>query len=255
VIRSGVNNKAFQANVSAAQITLLSYTSLGVQSTVATITFTTYLASSTAVAVHLNSTDTCLYVLLYVSGSYQVIKINDTTGVVTAIGSSFTPTTAANWPTGFGTGTTLEIDSGTGHLKVTNNGFTHLINKTTGAIVSQNTVVSLGSFLAASIFYVTQDGSVGISSSPSITIQGGLPTVIHNSYGQLSEKIVPSGFDTLVNSSGRIQNSLSLIDSDKVCFSTLFTSSATLIAPAVIYPRTEFDKYIKSVADYAAGVI
>lgn len=262
VIRSGVTDKIFTSAIDDTQIQLNTFSTLGVMGTVATITFTTYLASSHAVAVHLNSADTCLYILLYASSNYQLIKINDTTGVVTAIGSSFTPTTAANWPTGItGTGKgMMEVDTVSGHIKVTCNGFIHLVNKTTGAIVSQNTVISLGSYLAKVVMYVTQDSSIGISSalinSPSAynkSAAGGT----HSTYGQYSNKLLPysyGGIPTVSDSGVASETFMHLIDTDKVLIGQLFTSSGSAFIPPHILTRTEFDKYVKSVANFALGI-
>lgn len=262
VIRSGVTDKIFTSAVDDTQIQLNTFSALGVMSTVATITFTTYLASSHAMAVHLNSADTCLYVLLYASSNYQLIKVNDTTGVVTAIGSSFTPTTAANWPTGItGTGKgLLEVDSVSGHLKITCNGFTHLVNKTTGAIVSQNTVISLGSYLAKAVIYVTQDSSIGVSSAllnygvaSNRSVAGGT----HSTYGQYPNKLLPlsyGGVPTLADSGIATETFMHLIDTDKVLLGQLFTSSGSAFVPPHILTRTEFDKYVKSVANFALGI-
>lgn len=262
VIRSGVNNKVFEATADTA-ITLLSFSSLGVESTVATITFTTYLASSKVICYHLNSTDTCLYVLLSTGSSFQVIKINDTTGAVTPIGSSFTPTTLANWPSnGNSRGSGFEVDTVSGHLKVVYNGFTHLINKTTGAIVSQDTAVTLGSYLATSVYYVTQDGSVGLSSVGQgfgiDTAYRSTLTLVSSSYGILPFRILPhsqSGLTLPVQNLSSINSVFSLIDNDKVCLSYVFSSGGSSSSPPIIYTRSEFDKFLKSSANYSSGVI
>jgi hypothetical protein len=264
VIRAGVNNKVFLANVSTVEIKLLSYTSLGVESTVATITFTTYLAGSQAVATHLNSADTCLYILLLASSSYQLIKINDTSGAVTAIGSSFTPTTAANWPTGMSTGFAgMQVDVVSGHIQVRYNGYTHLINKTTGAIVSQDTAIILGSYLARGVFYVTQDGTIGLSNSqPQYGIGAesrAIPCVISSSYGLSGIRGIPASQDGLILAASETQypisQTLHLVDSDKLCHSILYTSTGTNTFTPTMYLRSEFDKYLKSCVDLTSGVL
>lgn len=262
VVRSGVNNKVFEATADTA-ISLLSYTSLGVQSTVATLTFTTYLASSNAVAYHLNSTDTCLYILLKAGSSFQLIKINDTTGSVTSIGSSFTPTTVANWPSsGNSRGSGFEIDTVSGHLKVVYNGFVHLINKSTGAMVSQDVAVTLGAYLASSVYYVTQDGTTGLSSvGQGFGIDPAYRstlTLVSSSYGVLPFKILPhshSGLTLPIQSLSSINSIFSLIDNDKVCLSYVFSSGGSSSSPPIIYSRAEFDKFLKSCVAYSSGTI
>jgi len=257
VYRSGAGDKSFYATA-ATGITLYTTASTGVRSSTAVITYTTYLASSSGVAFHINSTDTCLYVLLFAGSSLQLIKISDTTGVVTAIGSSFTPTTIANWSGGG----TLSVDSVSGHLKYVSNGFYHLINKTTGAIVSQNTAVSLGSYLARNVFYVTQDGSVGVSpdigTTTLLTGEYYFPNLVSSSYGHITAFGLPlASAGSLPVSNGQTplqQNVVTLVDSDKVLISLSLVDSGNA-TPAKYYLLSDFDKYIKSIADVGAGVI
>lgn len=262
VIRSGVNNKVFYSGADT-DISLLTYSSAGAESTVASISFTTYLASSNVVAYHLNSADTCLYVLLYESPSYQIIKIDDTTGVVTSIGTPFTPTTAANWPlTGNARGAGFEVDTVSGHLKLMHNGFTHLIHKTTGAIVSQDVAVTLGAFLAKDVFYVTQDGSLGLTNQgQGVGIDAAYRstlTLVSSTYGILPYKIIPhsqSGAVLPLQSLSAINSAFSLVDNDKVCLSYIFQSGGASSSSQIIYSRTEFDKYLKSCADFSSGTL
>lgn len=262
VIRSGVNNKIFSSS-SDTTIDLLTYSSVGVESTVASINFTTYLASSNVAAYHLNSADTCLYVLLWESPAYRFIKIDDTTGVVTTIGSSFTPTTAANWPQmGNARGAGFEVDTATGHLKVMYNGFTHLVNKTTGAIVSQNTTVTIGTYLAKDVFYVTQDGSVGLTNQgQGVGIDAAYRstfTLVSSTYGVLPYRVIPhaqAGLVLPVQSLSAINGVFSLIDNDKVCLSYIFQSGGGSTSSQIIYLRAEFDKYLKSCVAFNSGTL
>lgn len=262
VIRAGVNNKIFHSTDDIS-ISLLSYSSLGVESTIASITFTTYLTSSNVVAYHLNSSDTCLYVLLYAAPQYRFIKIDDTTGVVTTVGSAFTPTTAANWPlTGNGRGAGLEVDTVSGHLRVRYNGFTHLINKSTGAIVSQDTSFPLGAFIAKDVFYTTQDGSIGLTNiGQGFGIDAAYRStlsLVSSTYGSLPFKIIPhaqAGLVMPVQNLSAVNHVFSLIDNDKVCLSYIFQSGGSSTSSQVIYTRTEFDKYLKSCAAFSSGTL
>lgn len=263
VYRSGASDKSFES-ANNTSITLYTTSAAGVRSTTASISYTTYLGTSLAVAFHLNSADTCLYVLISSGGSFRIIKINDTTGIVTAIGSSFIPTTLANWGFGESNVGTLSVDSGSGHLKFVCNGFYHLINKTTGAIVSQDTAISIGSFLAKSVFYVTQDGAVGVTSeignlNETIGFMS-FPNIVHSSYGIISNYTLPAAtVGLMLNQNTTTPNLLgnqfiTLVDNDKVCISFGLVGNASAIG-AKYYLLSDFDKFIKSVADVGAGVI
>lgn len=261
VLRSGVTDKAFDTmGQNAAGILLKTTSSSGAVTTTATISFNTHLTSSKGVAYHLNTADQCLYVLLYTSPNYQLIKIADTTGVVTAIGSSFTPVTAANWPT-YGTSTlcTIFLDSVSGHIKVVSNGKYHLINKSTGAIVSQDTALTVGASSTHHVFYQTLDGVVGVSNLvPAISGAYNetliIPNLVHVTYGW------SSGFIYSASLGGRFFHRRSplspsiiiMVDEDKILLQDLVNSDSASEGVFVTL-RTEFDKYIVSLAEYANG--
>lgn len=259
VVRSGAGDKSFAATDSAG-VNLYTTNSAGVSTATATITYTTYLASSVLVSAHLNSPDQCLYVLVYASPSWRFIKINDSTGVVTTIGSSFTPATPTNWPLAGSTGlATMEVDSVSGHLKVVFNGVYHLINKSTGAIVSQDTAITLGSFLARRVFYATQDSTVGISNDVVTALTGAysLPSTVHSTYGHITSyplAIALVGNLGFGDSTAAPLNSTQIIlcDTDKVFLASLVGGSQRGVK---LFLRTDFDKFIKSIAELGAGVI
>ena len=264
VWRSGASDKSFEGTTSTS-ITLYTTSSTGVRSVVASLSYGTYLSSGVAVAFHLNSADTCLYVLIGYGGSYRFIKINDTTGVVTTIGTAFTPATVANWGFGAGSKGSLTIDSVSGHLKFVCNGFYHLINKTTGAIVSQDTAISIGSFLASSVFYVTQDGNIGVTDDLGNASGGAVgfsyfSKLVHSSYGQLGSMILPAATTGLLDYQATTiplyfnPVYLILVDNDKVCLSYALTNANGAVG-AKYYLLSEFDKLVKSIADVGAGVI
>jgi len=130
VWRSAAANNYF---VSAGTTTsLYSINAAGVASLVGTSTFNTYLTSSSAACFFLSTSDQCLYVLLYASPQYRLIKISDTLGTTTTIGSAFTPSSATRWPTQIPSDPATMLDDGTGSIKVYFRGYTHQINKTTG---------------------------------------------------------------------------------------------------------------------------
>jgi hypothetical protein len=254
VVRSGAPDKAFWATANTG-INLSTTNSAGIATTTAAITYTTYLASSTAKAFHLNSVDGCLYILIGDGAQVRLIKVNDSTGAVTTIGAAFTPTTVNNWAG------TMEVDSGSGHLKIMFNGFYHLVDKSSGAVVSQDTVVTLGSFLARKVCYVTQDGTTGLTSEYANAAADGfrtLPTTIHSSYGSIGTyPLSAPDIGGVISAVGtghifRPDVEIHLVDSNKVAICSL-TAVNTL--GAKIYLRTDFDKLIKSIAELGAGVI
>lgn len=115
-----------------------------------------------------STVDQCWYILLvYVNPTHcRLIKVTDT-GIVTAIGSAFNPANPSiSWPTvaqGH-TFTSFYLDNVSGHLKLICNGFYHLINKATGAIVSQDTPLTLatGSYSLLGCGYITQSNRVAM---------------------------------------------------------------------------------------------
>ena len=259
VVRSGASDKSFKIN-STTTLELYTTSSLGAETLVATITYNTYLASSEACAYHMNSTDTCLYVLLRDANTLRLIKVNDTTGVVTTIGSSFTPTTPTNWPDSDTEMTLMEVDSVSGHISLKFNGYSHSIHKTTGAIVTQDVSVTIGGFLAKKVRYVTQDGTCGITdnSVSSLVSEYSLPSTVHATYGHITGYGVPqASFGNIRAGSTadvirvRLRN-YCLVDNDKILNAGFYGDSN---AGWKLYQRTEFDKLIKSIAELGAGVI
>lgn len=261
ILRSGVTDKAFDTmGQNGAGIFLKTTSSAGVVTTTATITFNTYLASSKGVAYHLNTADQCMYVLLYTSPNYQLIKIADTTGVVTAVGSSFAPVTAANWPTYTqSTLATIYLDSVSGHLKVVSNGKYHLINKATGAIVSQDTALTIGSSAVHNVIYQTLDGVVGITrlqptSTGAYNDTMVIPSLVHSTYGWSSGFLYASSLGGLFFSR-RFPVAASfilMVDEDKIILQDLANSDTNSDGCKVML-RSEFDKYVVSLSEYING--
>lgn len=260
VIRSGIIDKYFNSTTDDS-VTLYTLSVVGVATVVATISFNTYLTGGEGAALHLSSADSCLYVLLRNGGDFRLIKIADTTGVVTTIGSSFTPTTAANWPSLSTESGKLEVDTVSGHIKVWGIGYTHLINKTTGAIVSQDTLMTIGAFYPKDVRYITQDGSVGVTKTVASTSPIGYvnyPAMIHSTYGisNPTSKLNTSDFNLPTVSGDAIRLFISdfiLVDTDKVCGFYL-NNSGSFVTSSKLYLRSEFDSYLKSVALVILGV-
>lgn len=248
--RSGAGNYGWDNN--GGQITLSSVNSSGVVSTVATTTLTTLLTSAQqSPAFHYSSADQCWYFLLSDGSSLlRLVKMNDTTGVFTGVGTSFTPTTFANWG---GNGSTpqiaqIYIDSVTGHLKVIYNGYYHLLNKSTGAIVSQNTQITLGSFNSSSCNYFTADGVIGLTpffDVFSTTSLARLPRLVHSTSGHLTSTVVPLSF--VGDNVGRsVQGT---IDGDKLIIGA-YPNPSSSVNPTIIILRSDYDKLIQSIYDY-----
>lgn len=257
VVRSGAFDKSFRPAQNSLE--LLTTSSLGDSTQTALIIYSTYITTGSVGvgAAYLSTSDSCLYLLLVSSTpQWRVIKVADTTGVVTTIGATFTPTTISNWPS-YASGTcTMEIDTSSGHLKVTCAGATHLINKTTGALVTQDTPVVLGAHNTKRVHYVTQDGVVGVGSSTfggaanSIT----LPNTVHTTYGNLPSYSLATGAYPSIFTEQPIISPLVmvLIDTDKV---GIIKFSAAPIGNFCMYTRQDIDKYFKSISEIRAGVL
>lgn len=220
-------------------------------------------AAARACAYHMNSTDQCVYILVaYNSGSthWAFLKINDTTGANTSIGSYFIPTTPTNWPQ-FSDKADMIVDPVSGHLKLIYNGVYHLVNKTTGAIVSQDTPITIGSYSMKGVYYVTTDGSLGVTANgynladassnsyPSlISASGVLPST------QVSNTLSTFAWRTGYGNQVIISGILNTVDTDKLAiFMTSNGSGGPFITATTLY-RTEFDKMLKSYQDYITAV-
>ena len=257
VWRSAVANNYFQFDSIFSQVTLFSVNAAGTSSTLGTSTFTSYLTSSNAVAVHLNTTDQCLYVLLYESPQYRLIKVSDAAGTTTAIGSAFTPTTASRWPTHLKDDPATMLDDGTGSIKVMFRGYTHQINKTTGAIVTQDVAVTIGSYSLVNTFYMSLDNAVAVSPIQDTGVGGSssvlkIPNLVTVDCGQLfdlrlvservTERLVDNSFDTLL-----------LVDNDKIFVGKVDGSSGSGQNIFGYVYRSDFDQFLRSVADWSVG--
>lgn len=260
VFRSAVANNVFRTTGST-NIKLVTLNANGTETTVTNVATTTYLAGSVRAVLHLNTTDQCLYVLCVNSGTYQLLKITDGAGTTSTIGSSFTPTTAGNWPTsdttaGLGSSGVMYVD-GAGHLRVYCNGYYHQINRTTGAIVSQDTAVTIGSYNLKDTTYLTTDSAIASS------ILSGSPS---SNYPYIKFRNITSSISGMINSitfpdnyvlSGKIQSSpsdatyITMVDSDKVFIGS--ATESTNIEPFGYFYRSDFDQFLQSVVDWYAG--
>ena len=247
--RSGAGNYGWYNN--SGSVVLSSISPSGVATTVATTALTSLLASAGQQPIfHQNSADQCVYFLLSDGTQLKLYKMNDTTGVFTAIGSTFTPTTIANWPT-FSAGYTqghMYVDTGTGHLKVICNGKYHLLNKSTGAIVSQDTAITLGAFNTTALSYFTTDGTIG--TNPIFTVyatssQAFIPRIVHSSSGHYKHRVVPASLmgDSI------FRTVYGTIDSDKLVLDQYPNNSTNEVSSTVVL-RSDYDKFIQSIYSY-----
>lgn len=249
--RSAVKNNGLRVD-SSSVVKLITVTSTGTDTVVATIDPTTYLTNAKLLSpndICYSTVDQCWYVLLsYVNPTHcRFIKIDDATGSVTTIGAAFNPTSpTVSWPSATNASevTSFYLDNVSGHLKVVCNGFYHLINKTTGAIVSQDTPLTLvsGSYNLLGCGYITQDataahGAISVTDE-SVSYQrlygvSGIRGKLHIPASQLS-------FPT------RNLRKLNYIDHDKMYVGWIDNSSANTLVVTV----AEYDKFIKAVYDY-----
>lgn len=254
VYRSAAANYRFI--ISSSSIVLRLDQVSGSPSTITTVDPTTYLATSVVVAVHLNSTDQCLYVLVKSGTSFRALKIADTSGTVTTLGSSFIPATGVNWPSNLSDSASVEID-GSGHLRISINGSYHQLNKTTGAIVSQDNSYTIGSYSLLDTDYISVDGTIAASKFSGQGIETGssalwFPRLVSSTAGIIAGKAIPisyvfSGFsDTIDNNSfvNRI-----LVDSDKVFIGDIGGATDAF----GYFNRADYDQFLLSVSDWYVG--
>lgn len=264
VWRSGASDKYFRSTstwVNDTGIELHSYTAT-TDTLIASIgyqTATSSPSSTAGVAYHMNSTDQCLYVLVqYNAGTshWRLIKISDTTGAVTTIGSDFTPTSPQNWPVfgSFQQGC-MALDTASGHIKITYNGVYHLLNKSTGAIVTQDAPIpAIGAYYTSGVNYITADGSIGakggfVPDGTNTTIT--TPSLISSSFGVLKPTVFTHTLCRLPWTSSTFHT----IDSDKlVAYSTTDGATGTGQKLATILYRSEWDKVLKSTHDIITAV-
>lgn len=260
VVRSGVVTY-FQ--VTDNTTVLLKNSSSG--ATIATITAVASLASATFRTYHLSSVDACLYCLLYDgAGNALVIKINDTTGAVTAIGSSFAVATGVNWLVTPETGFIERIGD---TLKITSAGVYHEVSVTTGALISQDNTISTGGYVITPTYIsasnsVYASGVVRLLDKSSLIYQEGhmnAPTLVTVDVGVVTGLNLPisapfgSGTGVGIYSTSTVNVfPIISIDNDKICFLNYLGLQGAF--PVKVALRSSYDGFLQSVINYAAGV-
>lgn len=257
VLRAAAANNRFLF-VDTTNLRLVTDNASGTSSTVSTVTVTTLFASSTIVTMHLNTTDQCMYVLLRNGANQlQLIKVTDAGGTSSALGSPFTPATPARWPSNYATDTATMYVDGAGHVRVYYRGYYHQINKTTGAIVSQDNAVTIGSYSLINTNYVSNDGTVACSRFEGANVAGQpdiiLTNLISATSGVAKDLVLPQEYffaarHTKSNSGAA---NILMVDSDKIFLGSIAITAQ--YTPMGYYYRSDFDQALRSVADWYAG--
>lgn len=254
VWRAAVANNVFTV-LTTSTLKLSSINSAGTETVIANIDTTTYLASSVIVGLHLNTIDQCLYVLIGASGTtFRLIKVSDSGGAVTTIGSSFTPATTVNWPSTTQSFGTCYVDSG-GDFRIIYRGFYHRLNKTTGAIVSQDTAITIGSFSLVGTNYLSIDGTTAatqlVGSGVSGTSDTNVPMIVNSASGIINHLTLPTEyiFDSWRQYDNNSSSGIIMVDDDK-----LYLGDYDSGAPKFGYVyRADFDQFLQSVVDWYTG--
>lgn len=260
VVRSGVVTY-FQ--VTNNTTVLLKSSSSG--ATIATITAVASLASSTFRTYHLSSVDACLYCLLYDgAGNALVIKISDTTGAVTVLGSPFAVATPAKWSATPESGFIERVGD---LLKIINSGVYHEISVTTGALVSEDNIISSGGYVITPTYISASNdifaaGVIRLSDKASLIWHEehiNPPTLAKTGVGIVAGLNLPvaapfgsgTGIGAYVNSTTNTFPLIS-VDNDRICF--LSYSGVSGVFPVKVALRSSYDSFLQSVLNYAAGV-
>lgn len=258
VWRSAAANKNFLLSSSSSMV-LRTINSNGTPTTVTTTNSGSYTGGSGEYSVfHLNTADQCLYCLIEQSPVYALIKIGDSSGIATAIGSSFTPATPANWPNSYNNDRPTMYINAAGNIEITYRGFKHQLNKTTGAIITQDVPITIGGFSCIGSDYLTTDGLTAASSlgnqNYSLDSNSTSITRIVNASSGIIEMVgisVPEIFNNRkVTSTNDIVNVVR-VDTDKMYIGSL--TGANVNPFGYIY-ISDYDQFLQSVVDWYVGV-
>ena len=224
--------------------------------------FTSIAAGAKVYAMWLSSTDQCLYVVYKgTDGLIRLSQINDSTGAVTHIGSGFTPATPSNWAN-----SALMEEIG-GSLRVSYNGYFHTLNKTTGAVITQDSPFLLSGYASLGATYTSLDNATYATNTLYLMPLGAatssdgvvwLPTVANASVGIVSNTYAREEdvFGTTVYGHGVSGGVLrlfqcALVDSDKMC---LYTDLNSVGCPLNIVLRSSYDSFLASIVNYRSGL-
>ncbi len=265
VVRSGITTYFNFTNVSTIELKDSS-----TNATIATILAGTYIAGGSFRCHHLSSSDNCLYSIVVdtTSANARLIKINDTTGGVTAIGPAFATTTPLNW----GTDDilySLFVDRIGNTLRVHYPSYFHDIDIITGLPITQDNLISTG--YSIGVNYVSSNGLLYSTGLIGLTNKASLITyetsITSPAMYVADIGIIPSlnlehrdvfglGVHTGVARFGATSTQgvfpIISIDTDKIAFCIARNSSYDM--PIRVVLRASYDNFLQSVANYWAGI-
>ena len=262
VVRSGNKNyfifNRTTTNGDAAYRTVLSLYTTNPDALVVAFDFTSIVASAKILAAWLSSSDQAMFIVYKgVDGLIRLSSMNDNTGAMTHIGSGFTPTTPANWSFG-----KLELIGG--DLKYTYNGKYHTLNKTTGAVISQDNVFGLAGYATTGADYVSLDGAIystgdlrATTLNTNSVLNGAIliPKVASTVCG-----VIESKYTTIVDVFGAVNYGYSstpfpfdvvLVDNDKMAFTSFISQHGI---PLNMVLRASYDEFLSSVVNWWGGL-
>lgn len=219
------------------------------------VDFNTVTAGARWLTMCISSADSCMYVVVRGTDTLiRLVKVSDTTGAITSIGSGFTPSTPTNWQLF----STLE-DLGTS-IRLKCNGVYHDIVKATGAVASEDTAFGIVNALLPSAVYTSLDGSIVASNlyylnTVAYTHDMLTPEISHASVGTIDNLSVSSGdvFGSYITAGGSTTGvyPIVLVDNDKIAFSGIYSGANP---PIHIATRVSYDAFLQSIVNYAAGL-
>ena len=263
VVRSGNKNyfifNRTTTNSDAAHRTILSLYTTNPDALVVAFDFTSIVASAKILAAWLSSSDQAMFIVYKgVDGLIRLSSMNDNTGAITHLGSGFTPANPSNWSYG-------KLESIGGDLRYTYNGKYHTLNKTTGAVVSQDNMFGLAGYATTGADYVSLDGTIYSTGNLAATIltdnaviDGAIliPKIASTVCGVIEGK-----YTTIVDVFGSVNYGYSsitftsfdvvLVDNDKMAFTSFISQHGI---PLNMVLRASYDEFLSSVVNWWGGL-
>lgn len=227
------------------------------QTTIATITPANVQAAGTGQqwlgAIHYETAAQAFYVIAFNSANlFQLAKIDDTTGAVTLIGSGFTPATSTNWTQG---GAATFMWKSSGNIYINHVTKQHIVNGTTGALISQDVTRTIGGVSAAigsqaCGAYEATDNSfaMGIISTQA---SGGTSYTINNfKKGNLALDYLFVHFSDIFTAPAPDSDLVTvpvLYDTDTIVLANSLTTNREV--PWRVFTRSEWERVMKAIAN------
>lgn len=207
-------------------------------------------------ALCISSTDMCMYAIAIGTDTLiRLIKISDTTGAVTEIGSGFAADVGSDWSQY----STLE-DLGTTLIFKAQSSTYNVIDKATGTSITQNTAFGITNAKFTGATYTSLDGTIVAGSlyhlsTVAYNYQMFTPIVAHAGVGVVRELGVSyeTVFGTHQNGGGSTAYTygLVMVDNDKLA---IVGNIAGVNPPVHITTRQSYDAFLQSIVNYAAGL-